>query len=153
MKASDLGERGIIDLIWKTLSERGAANFLETSLPHPDDATAIRIGDGSHLLLKSDTFVKRTDAPRGMRHRDMGRKALVMNISDLAAKGAEPLAFLFSFGVPKGYASKRIEQLVQGLAEASAEYRIPVLGGDVCESRELFVAGFAAGTAKRVISR
>jgi thiamine-monophosphate kinase len=153
LKASDLGERGIIELIWKTLSERGAANARETPLPHPDDATAIRIGDGRCLLLKSDTFVKRTDAPKGMRHRDMGRKALVMNLSDLAAKGAEPLAFLFSLGVPRGYASKHIEGLVQGLAEASEEYGIPILGGDVCESRELFVAGFATGTAKRVVSR
>jgi thiamine-monophosphate kinase len=153
MRASDLGERGIIDLIWKVLSDRGAANTRETALPHPDDATAIRISDVSHLILKSDTFVKRTDSPSGMRHREMGRKALVMNISDLAAKGAEPLAFLFSLGIPRAYGAKRIEELVRGLAEASEEYEIPILGGDVCESRELFIAGFAAGTAKRVIRR
>lgn len=153
MKASDLGERGIIDLIWKAISDRGAPNSGETPLPHPDDATAIRVHGGSYLVLKTDTFVKKTDAPRGMRHHCMGRKALVMNISDLAAKGAEPLAFLFSLGVPRGYDSTRIEELARGLAEASREYGIPILGGDVSESRELFVAGFAAGTAKRVVSR
>ncbi len=153
MKASDLGERGIIDLIWKVLSGQGAKNANENALPHPDDATAVKTTDGNHLLLKADTFVKRTDAPRGMRHRDMGRKALVMNLSDLAAKGAEPIAFLFSLGVPRGYPSRRIEELAQGLAEASSEYAIPIMGGDVCESRELFIAGFAAGRAKRLISR
>jgi thiamine-monophosphate kinase len=153
MKASDLGERGIIDMIWKVLSVRGAKVATESALPHPDDAAAVTTADGGHLLLKADTFVKRTDAPRGMRHRDMGRKTMVMNMSDLAAKGAEPLAFLFSMGVPRGYPSKRIDDLVQGLAEASGEYAVPILGGDVCESRELFIAGFAAGRAKRLIRR
>jgi len=152
MKASDLGERGIIDLIWRVLSVHGSADARRGALPHPDDATAVRM-NGSLFLLKSDTFVKRTDAPRGMRHQDMGRKTLVMNLSDLAAKGAEPLAFLFSLGVPRGYSAKRIEGLVQGLAEASEEYGVPILGGDVCESRELFIAGFAAGRADRVVRR
>jgi thiamine-monophosphate kinase len=153
MKASDLGERGIIDLIWSVLSEHRTAPAHGEALPHPDDATAIWSSDGGMLLLKSDTFVKRTDAPRGMRHRDMGRKALVMNISDLAAKGAEPIAFLFSLGVPRGYPSRHIEELARGLAEASKEYSVPILGGDVCESRELFVAGFAAGRARRAVRR
>lgn len=153
MKASDLGERGIIELIWRVLSEHGGFKPSKIPLPHPDDATAIEMEGGKYLLMKSDTFVKRTDAPRGMRHRSMGRKALVMNISDLAAKGAEPLAFLFSLGVPRGYDARRIEELVQGLAEASREYGVPILGGDVCESKELFVAGFATGAAKRIVRR
>lgn len=153
MRASDLGERGIIDLIWRVLSSHGLSGASKEALPHPDDAAALEIGGGGYTLLKSDTFVKRTDAPKGMRHRSMGRKALVMNISDLAAKGAKPVAFIFSLGVPRSYDSRRIEELVQGLAEASREYGAPVLGGDVCESKELFVAGFAIGTAARVVRR
>lgn len=153
MKASDLGERGVIDLIWRAISKHGGVRPSGVALPHPDDATALEMERGGFLLMKSDTFVKRTDAPRGMRHRSMGRKALVMNISDLSAKGAEPLAFLFSLGLPRGYDHRRIEELVRGLAEASSEYRIPILGGDVCESKELFVAGFATGRAQRLVRR
>jgi thiamine-monophosphate kinase len=152
MKAYNLGERGIIDLIWRVLSEHGGYDQSKI-LPHPDDAAAIETKDNKYLLLKSDTFVKRTDAPKGMRHRSMGRKALVMNLSDLAAKGARPTAFLFSLGVPRGYDQRRVEELVRGLAETCYEYNLPILGGDVCESKEFFVAGFATGKASRVIRR
>jgi len=153
MRASELGERGIIDLIWKTLSGRTGIEPGGRVLPHPDDATAIEMPGGKYLLMKADTFVKRTDAPRGMRHRSMGRKALVMNVSDLAAKGAHPKAFLFSIGVPKRYDSGRLEEIIRGLAEASDKYEIPILGGDVCESNELFVAGFAVGTTEKPLRR
>ena len=158
MTASTLGERGIIELIWsiigkQRLNRHNADPHLNLVLPPPDDASAVRLKDGSFLVLKTDMFVRRTDAPRGMKHRQMGVKALAMNISDLAAKGAAPRAFLFSLGVPKSYRADKLEELIAGLDSASVDYSVPILGGDVGESRDLIVAGFAVGCAKKLVKR
>lgn len=153
MKVSSLGERGVIEMIWSIIERQCNENPQTLVLPPPDDASAIEVGDGTCLVLKTDMFVKRTDAPRGMKHNQMGAKALVMNISDLAAKGALPKAFLFSLGVPRNYRVDRLHSLVAGLCSASVEYGAPILGGDVGESRDLVVAGFAVGRAKKLVRR
>ncbi len=144
-----LGERDIISLIW---SITGTGSARENALPHPDDAVAIPL-DGRYLLLKTDMFVRRTDAPRGMTHAQMGAKVVAMNVSDLAAKGALPSGFLFSLGIPKGYRRKHIEELISGIAAACREYSSPLLGGDTGESRDLVVAGFAFGFAEHLVKR
>jgi thiamine-monophosphate kinase len=153
MKASSLGERGIIELIWSVLGDRPQNNPAEMVLPLPDDASAVKMNDGNYLVLKTDMFVRRTDAPKGMTHHQMGVKAFAMNISDLAAKGARPFAFLFSLGLPKSYRVSSIRSLIKGLSLASAEYATPILGGDVGEAKDLIVAGFLSGAAKSLVRR
>ncbi len=152
LRARDVGERGLIDLIW-SIAERELGTQTESPLPHPDDASALRLPDGRYLVLKTDMFVRRTDAPRGMRHSQMGRKSVVMCASDLAAKGAAPQAFMHSMGVPPGYPSKRILELVGGVISACNEYGISFLGGDLGESKDLLVAGFMVGVADRIVRR
>jgi thiamine-monophosphate kinase len=150
---SGLGERGVIDLIWSIIESQCDEDPKSLILPPPDDASAIALGDGACFVLKTDMFVKRTDAPRGMTHRQMGAKALVMNISDLAAKGAVPKGFLFSLGLPPSYRADDVSALISGICSASKEYGTPMLGGDVGESRDLVVAGFAVGLAKSLVKR
>jgi thiamine-monophosphate kinase len=151
--ASGIGERGIIDLIWSIIKKEKVIDLSSLVLPPPDDASAIGLGDGSFLVLKTDMFVRRTDAPAGMNHYQMGVKALAMNVSDLAAKGATPAAFLFSLGLPGSYKVNSIKSLIDGMCAASIEYGIPILGGDVGDSKDLVVAGFAAGFAKTLLRR
>ena len=154
MKASDLGERGIIELIWSVIRAKAGSRAVDSmALPPPDDASALRMADGTFLVLKTDAFAKKTDAPKGMRHYQMGWKAVTMNISDLAAKGARPEAFMFSLSIPRRYSGSLIRSLVSGISDASNEYRAPVLGGDVGEAGELIVAGFAVGIAKNLVKR
>ena len=148
---SDLGERGIIELIWSIMD--GDGHLSGQILPPSDDASAILLNDGSYLVLKADMFVKMTDAPRGMTHYQMGAKAVTMNMSDLAAKGARPRAFLFSLGIPKKYSEKGLRDLISGISSAAKEYGVQVLGGDVGEAKDLVVSGFAVGIAKRLIKR
>jgi thiamine-monophosphate kinase len=153
MKVSSLGERGVIELIWSILRQGGSIDPSKLELPPSDDASALKLEDGRFLVLKTDMFVKRTDAPRGMRTRQMGVKAVTMNISDLAAKGARPAAFLFSLGLPKNYLKEKVQDLIEGINSACTTYSSPVLGGDVGEAREMLVAGFAVGFAKNLVKR
>ncbi|MBC7121025.1 MAG: thiamine-phosphate kinase [Candidatus Methanosuratus sp.] len=152
-RARDIGERGIIDLIWTLVDRKSPRARLESPLPHPDDASAIPLQDGRYLVLKTDMFVRRTDAPKGMHHSQMGRKSVVMCASDLAAKGAMPHAFMHSMGIPPGYRSGSLMGLVDGILSACEEYDLKFLGGDLGESRDLVVAGFMVGFANRLVKR
>ncbi|MEJ5293332.1 MAG: thiamine-phosphate kinase [Candidatus Methanosuratincola sp.] len=152
-RAGDIGERGLVEMIWRLVDRKLAGARMDGPLPHPDDASAIRLPDGRYLVLKADMFVRRTDAPRGMRHSQMGRKSVVMCASDLAAKGARPCAFLHSIGVPPNYRSDQILELADGVLSACREYGLSFLGGDLGESRDLVVAGFMVGFASRLVAR
>ncbi|MGQ9759257.1 MAG: thiamine-phosphate kinase [Candidatus Methanomethylicaceae archaeon] len=151
MTVSDLGERGVIDLIWSIMEKDGHASG--QILPLSDDASALQLKDGSYLVLKTDMFVEMTDAPRGMLPHQIGKKAVTMNISDLAAKGAKPSAFLFSLGLPRGYPKRDLRDLISGISASTKEYGAQVLGGDVGEAKDLIISGFAVGFAKNLIKR
>ncbi len=152
LKAASLGERGIIDMIRSELDSRGAAQP-DPPLPHPDDASAMRLPDGRFLVIKTDMFVRRTDAPRGMRHLSMGWKAITMNVSDMAAKGAMPAAAMVALGVPKGYGAGALRLFFRGISEAARHYGFPVLGGDVGEARDLCASVFLVGYAGSLVKR
>jgi thiamine-monophosphate kinase len=64
----------------------------------------------------------------------VARKALRINLSDLAAKGAEPLGFLMSIALPEDFAPDWLESFACALAEDAALYRCPLLGGDTDRS-------------------
>jgi thiamine-monophosphate kinase len=151
ISVSDLGERGVIELIWSIMEKDG--HLSGQVLPPSDDASAILLNDGSYLVLKADMFVKMTDAPRGMLPFQMGAKAVAMNVSDLAAKGARPSAFLFSLGLPRNYPQEDLRDLISGISSAAKGYGAQVLGGDVGEARDLIISGFAVGSARNLIKR
>lgn len=144
MKLADVGERRIIEV----LSELLPIDW-SSPLPFGDDASAIDLGDGNVVVLKTDMFVRRTDAPKGMRFFDMGWKAVTMNVSDLAAKGARPVGFLFSMGVPRNYDVSDVAKLAKGIGEAAKAYGFKVLGGDTGEACDLIISGMAVGVARK----
>lgn len=117
-------------------------------LPLGDDAAAIPLGD-QVLVVKTDFLAGTTDVPPGMSSRQVGWKAVTMNISDLAAKGAKPLATLFSVALPRDYNFEGAKQLVSSLFEASRFYGAENLGGDTGEAEGLLLAGMALGLAKK----
>jgi thiamine-monophosphate kinase len=84
-----------------------------------------------------------TDDPPGA----VARKALRVNLSDLAAKGAEPSGFLLGLALPEDWTAHWLAGFAQGLGEDAATYKCPLLGGDtVRSSGSLFVSITAFGT-------
>jgi thiamine-monophosphate kinase len=65
------------------------------------------------------------DPPDGI-----GRKALRMNLSDLAAKGAKPIGFLLALALPAGTDEAWLAAFAQGLGEDAERYGCPLFGGD-----------------------
>ncbi|PPD43577.1 MAG: thiamine-phosphate kinase [Methylocystis sp.] len=60
----------------------------------------------------------------------IAKKALRVNLSDLAAKGAEPVGFLLSLALPADWTNDWLEAFAAGLAEDARAYAIPLIGGD-----------------------
>jgi len=99
-----------------------------------DDAAAITPPPGCDLVLKTDGVISGVhffpDDPAAA----VACKALRINLSDLAAKGAAPLGFLMSIGLPSGLPPDWIREFARGLADDAAHYRCPLLGGDTDRS-------------------
>ncbi len=140
----DLGERRIIEVLRKRLQM-----FPDSPMPFCDDVAAFPL-DGERLaVLKTDMLVGRTDVPAGMSLRQAARKAVVMNVSDFAAKGVQPSAVLVSLGLPKTLKVGDVEEIGEGIDAGAREYGAYVVGGDTGEASDLVIAVFLYGTALR----
>lgn len=138
-----LGERKIIETIRRNLS------LPRMPIPFGDDVSGVEIDHDQVAILKTDMLVGKTDVPSAMSFWQAGRKAVVMNISDFAAKGVKPLALLVALGVPSGFLKKDIEQLAQGLNTGAQEYDAYVIGGDTSEASDLVISCSLFGLSKR----
>lgn len=107
----------------------------EGGLGLKDDAACLTPKPGHDLVLTTDALVERVhflpeDAPGSI-----ARKALGVNVSDLAAKGAEPAGFLLSLALPDGWTEGWLADFAAGLGEASRDFSCPLLGGDTVKAR------------------
>ena len=95
-----------------------------------DDAATITPPPGSDVVLKTDAVVGGVhffpDDPPDM----IARKALRVNLSDLAAKGARPAGFLLSLALPQALGEDWLEAFARGLGEDASAYHCPLMGGD-----------------------
>jgi thiamine-monophosphate kinase len=142
--AKELGERKIIELILECLDQ-----MPNTPIPFGDDASAVDIGHNKLAVINMDMLVGKTDVPRTMSLWQAARKAVIMNISDLAAKGAQPLALLASIGAPPNLTETDIQQIGKGLNAGAREYNAYILGGDTNEASDLVISCMALGVCSK----
>lgn len=143
-KSVGLGERRIIQLILKQLRR-----LPKLPIAFGDDVSACDLRDGRLAILKTDMFVDKTDAPPSMSLWQAARKAVIMNVSDFAAKGVKPTAMLVSLGLPRRLTQKDIIDIGKGLNAGAREYDSYIIGGDTNESSDLVISLSVFGTAKR----
>lgn len=95
-----------------------------------DDAALMRPSPGEDLVLTTDALVAGVhffaDDPPGA----IARKALRVNLSDLAAKGARPLGFLLGLALPPDWTDGWLAAFVEGLGADVVDFKCPLLGGD-----------------------
>src|ERR1700736_4643908 len=111
--------------------DRLIAKYFRPIASHPgafglgDDAAAIAPPPGCDLVLTTDGVISGVhffpnDPPEAV-----ARKALRINLSDLAAKGAAPLGFLLSIGLPAGTPAEWLKAFAHGLREDAEHYGCP----------------------------
>jgi thiamine-monophosphate kinase len=95
-----------------------------------DDAALLSPPEGRQLVLTADAMVAGVhflpDDPADL----VGRKLLRVNLSDLAAKGAVPLAYLMTISAPRNTPDAWFAGFAAGLAADQARYGVSLLGGD-----------------------
>lgn len=127
-----LGEFGLIGLIRQRIQARTAGTLQGIG----DDAAVLASDPGGALLVTTDMllegihFQRRWGSPR-----ELGRKALAVNVSDIAAMGGSPLYALLGLAIPSGGVSlAELEVLLLGLEEEAAAHGVTLVGGDTCAS-------------------
>ena len=121
-----------------------------------DDAALLVPPDGCDLVVTVDAIVEGvhflpSDAPESV-----AAKALAVNLSDLAAKGADPLGYLLALALPDGWTEPWLEAFCRGLARTGAEHGCALLGGDTVRAAgalTLSVTAIGSVPAGRMVRR
>src|SRR6185503_5672503 len=95
-----------------------------------DDAAAMRVGAGQELVLTTDTIIAGVHFLPDDPPKTIAQKLLRVNLSDLAAKGAKPRAYLLNCSFPRDIDEDWIAAFAEGLATDQAAFGIVLLGGD-----------------------
>ncbi len=94
-----------------------------------DDMAMLRVAEG-RVLAAIDAVVEGRHVRPGTDPFAIGRKALLRNLSDVAAMAARPLACLASATLPADWSEASAERLLAGISKTAARYRCPLVGGD-----------------------
>jgi thiamine-monophosphate kinase len=94
-----------------------------------DDGAVVDPPAGQQLVLVVDTLVSGIHFPAGTQAADIGWKALAVNLSDLAAMGAEPAWALLALTLPRDD-TPWLENFLDGFLELAALHRVALVGGD-----------------------
>ncbi len=96
-----------------------------------DDAALLRLREPDGTVVTTDMLMDGTDFRLGeIDPRRAGRKALAVNLSDLAAMAAKPLAALVSLALPRAGGRALAESLYEGMLPLAAELDVAIVGGD-----------------------
>jgi thiamine-monophosphate kinase len=96
-----------------------------------DDAAALRVRSDRPLLVTTDMLLEGScfilEQAGG---RSVGRKAMAVNLSDIAAMAGTPIAAVVSVGLPRDRGRRVAEELYEGMREIADTFDVPLVGGD-----------------------
>lgn len=132
---ADLGEDALLAQVFPLLPTGDA-----TLLGPGDDAAVLATPDG-RVVVSTDLLVAgrhfRLDWSSGS---DVGWRAAVQNLSDIAAMGARPIALVVGLVMPPGLPVRWVLDLAEGLAAACRPHGVGVVGGDLSGGTEVVVS-------------
>lgn len=131
----EIGEFGFIDRIAGRI-----ASGTGVVIGIGDDAAAVEPVPGRLDLATSDMLVEGVHFDLSFCDPvSLGRKALSVNLSDIAAMGGEPRHFLLSLAVPPSIPLEFLDACVQGMLQRAGEFGVALIGGDTCSSPDRLV--------------
>jgi thiamine-monophosphate kinase len=124
-----LGEFELIERFFRRPAEARRAMRGDVPLGIGDDAAVLSLPPGRELVAALDTLVEGRHFVRGSPPESIAHRALAVNLSDLAAMGAEPAWFLLSLTLPEADESF-LERFARGLFNLAEQYGVALVGGD-----------------------
>lgn len=104
-----------------------------------DDAALFTPAAGHDLVITKDAMVEGVHFPTGHYGGDVAEKLLRVNLSDLAAKGAQPLGYLLSLTIPPPVNELHLRGFAGGLRDVQQAYDFTLWGGDTISTSGPFV--------------
>jgi thiamine-monophosphate kinase len=154
MKLEELGERGLIERITQKFR---VDNRIVTAGAGEDDCAVLDLDRAKngyrYLVVTTDSLQESTHFPPGITPFQMGWSAVAVNLSDIAAMGAQPFVFVIAMGVPTQTEASFMDELTAGIEACASTYHTAVVGGDITRSRELILTGTCLGFANNPVRR
>jgi thiamine-monophosphate kinase len=149
------------------LSENRIVRLLQAQYPTADFSLKKGIGDDAAVILPpgareywlvtSDMLLEDIDFHRlWTTPRELGRKSIAVNLSDLAAMGAPPRFYTVSLALPQGISERWILEFYAGLAELGGKKGACLIGGDLSSSKSgtlISITAFGESLRRRVLYR
>lgn len=128
---TDIGEFGCIRHILKDFIYRPES----VKLGAGDDGAVYVTPPGYDQVISTDTMVEGIHFTKEtMSFSNVGYRICAVNFSDMAAMGAEPVAFVLSLALPKDLLLEDLENCYHGIRECCRKYSVNLLGGDMTAS-------------------
>ena len=126
-KINQIGEFGLIDLIKKKIFSADKRIVVNVG----DDASVIRSFPDRLLIFTTDTLVDKIHFDlKYFTFEEIGWKAMVANLSDIAAMGGLPKYALVTVGLPKSMRVEDVLSIYKGASKVARKYNCKIIGGD-----------------------
>jgi len=133
---ADLGEFGFIGKIRRALKAQNPKVVLGIG----DDAAVFKPTPGREMVFTTDMLVEGPHFDfQWITPRQLGAKAMAVNISDCAAMGAQPTLAVVSLGVPSDYPLASLEAFYDGMRQVGERFGAQIVGGDMVGSDRFVV--------------
>lgn len=134
MKLDKIGEFGLIEGFKKRIK-------LDSSVVKGsgDDCAVLKFTKSKYLLMTCDMIVEGVDFTLKAKSELIGRKAVAVSISDIAACGGIPRHCVISMGIPKNMPVETIDRISRGMFDIAKAYKINIVGGDISRSEKLII--------------
>ena len=151
LKTKELGEFGLINRISSHLEFRATDSIQSIG----DDCAVYPVSTGANEVISTDAMVEdihfklSTTTPEAL-----GRKALSISLSDIAAMGGTPKRALVTLGIPKKISVSFLDKLYCGFNDICKQFQVELAGGDTVSSPKCFFINVAViGEAKHIFTR
>ncbi len=131
---SKLGEFGLIERIKKSI--RTDSSVIVGS---GDDCAVLELDRDNYQLFTADMLVESVDFTRETDPYLIGRKALAVSISDIAACGGVARHAVVSLGLPGNTSVEKIDKIIKGINDLAKIYKINIVGGDISRCGQLVI--------------
>jgi len=144
---ADLGEFGLIDRI---AARTGRPRSSAVVIGIGDDAAVLRTRPNEDTVVSTDACVEDVHFAWSSHSPVLvGRRALVANLSDLAAMGARPLGFTCALAAPPTLPLRRFDGVLDGLLRAADAHGCPLVGGNLTRSARTHLTIAVIGAVAR----
>jgi len=134
MQVKDIGEFRLIQRFKRKI--RVDSSVIKGS---GDDCAVLKLDKQNYQLLTCDMLMEGVDFTLKDNPYLIGRKAIAVSLSDIAACSGQPRYCVISLGLPGNTAIKFIDKLFQGMLDISRKYKVNIVGGDLSRSPKIII--------------